>query len=59
MDGREADVVSAGYLLHRSWRNEEQRYERLKAFNHRLEPVQAYLNQQHQHKGLASIRRQL
>jgi hypothetical protein len=53
VDGREANVVSTGYLVRRTWRNEEQHDGRFKAFNHWLEPVQAYLNQQHQHKVLA------
>ena len=59
MDGREPDMVLTRYIFYSNWRNGRAHCRRLNARSRWHQPAQAKLNQQHQHKVLASIRRQL
>ena len=59
VDGREPDAVSISYLFDSNWRRGGARWRRFNACARWPQPAQEKLNQQHQHKGLASIRRQV
>jgi hypothetical protein len=59
VDGREPDVVLTGRLFDGLGRNGCMRYRQFNACGRWHQPAQAQLNHQYQHKGLASIRRQL
>jgi hypothetical protein len=59
MDGREPDMVLTRYIFYSNWRNGGALSRRFNACSRWHQPAHAKLNQQYQHKVLASIRRQL
>jgi hypothetical protein len=52
-------MVLTRYIFYSNWRNGGTLCRRFNACGRRHQPAQAKLNQQYQHKVLASIRRQL
>jgi hypothetical protein len=59
MDGREPDMVLTCYTFYSAWRDARAQGRQFNSCTCRQQPAEAQLNQQHQHKVLASIRRQL
>jgi len=59
VDEREPHEKSICYYFYSNWRRGGARWRRFNGWRCRLLPAQDQLNQQHQHKGLASIRRQM